>query len=140
MRVIVFDLDGVLADARHREHHVRGPQRDWGAFFAQIPADPPLEAGRLRLVEALQESTVVLLSGRPESTRQVTLTWLHDHGFPALPVHLRPDGDRRPARIFKREALAALGGPTVVALVIDDDPVVVGMLSAAGYRAELFSG
>ena len=27
--IAVFDIDGVLADARHREHLVSGPARDW---------------------------------------------------------------------------------------------------------------
>lgn len=29
----VFDIDGVLADVRHRLPHVQGRPKDWDAFF-----------------------------------------------------------------------------------------------------------
>ena len=47
--IAVFDIDGVLADARHREHHVSGRPKDWDAFFAAVGDDPVVEAGRQRL-------------------------------------------------------------------------------------------
>ena len=41
----VFDIDGVLADVRHRLHHVTARPKDWDAFFGAAPDDPPLREG-----------------------------------------------------------------------------------------------
>ncbi len=38
--VAVFDIDGVLADVRHRLHHVAARPKDWDAFFGAAPQDP----------------------------------------------------------------------------------------------------
>ena len=49
----VLDIDGVLADVRHRLHHLDGARRDWGAFFAGMDADPVLAPGREVAQEAV---------------------------------------------------------------------------------------
>src|SRR5659263_561226 len=41
----VFDIDGVLADVRHRLPHVQARPKDWDAFFAAIGKDPVLPDG-----------------------------------------------------------------------------------------------
>jgi len=43
----VFDIDGVLADVGHRLAYVERRPKDWKAFFAAAPLDPPLREGRL---------------------------------------------------------------------------------------------
>ena len=35
----VFDIDGVLADVRHRLRHVEGPRKQWDAFFAVVVSE-----------------------------------------------------------------------------------------------------
>ncbi len=129
----VVDLDGVLADVRHRLHHVSAQTKDWGAFFAAAPDDPVLEEGR-RVVEALaQVHEVVYLSGRPEMCRTATEHWLVEHGLPQAPVLLRPFNDRRPARMIKVEALDRLAEGRSIAVLVDDDPLVLDAARAAGY-------
>ena len=130
----VFDIDGVLADVSHRLHHLQGPQKDWDAFFDGASGDRVLLDGlaAVRRVADLGRP-MVYLSGRPERTRQITLEWFACHGFPAAHLHLRPDSDRRPARIFKPTVLAGLGGPAGVEMVYDDDDAVVDQLRTLGY-------
>ncbi len=41
----VFDVDGVLADVRHRLRHVERRPKDWDAFFSAAVDDPPLAQG-----------------------------------------------------------------------------------------------
>jgi hypothetical protein len=137
---VVFDIDGVLADGRHREHFLASRPKDWVSFFALLCDDGPIERGieRLRSMRAAHEC--ILVSGRPERTRAATLAWLAAHGVDPLRVYLRPDRDYRPAPQFKAEVLAALGGPDAVALVIDDDERVISGLAAAGYHVEHFAG
>src|SRR5688572_31082686 len=38
----VFDLDNTLADTAHRQRYLERRPRDWDAFFAAAPHDPPL--------------------------------------------------------------------------------------------------
>ena len=99
----VFDIDGVLADARHREHHVRGRPKDWDAFFAEVGGDAVIEQGRALLLSAVDEHEVVLLSGRPERCRADTTTWLARNGFSPMRIVLRPDDDHRPAADLKAD-------------------------------------
>ncbi len=136
-RIAVFDIDGVLADARHRQHHVMQPPKDWDAFFAAVSEDPVLPKGRERLREEASRHDVVLVSGRPERCRADTLAWLQRHGLGEYRLVLRPDADRRPAARLKAELVADLGTPDKVALIVDDDPDVVDALIARGYRAEV---
>jgi phosphoglycolate phosphatase-like HAD superfamily hydrolase len=136
--IAILDIDGVLADASHRQHLVDGRPKDWDAFFAAVGADPPIPAG-LRLARDLAASDdVVLLSGRPERTRADTEAWLRDNAVPYARLILRPDADRRPADRFKATAIAGVAGPAEVTVVVDDDDAVVAILESLGYRAVLF--
>lgn len=130
----VFDVDGVLADVRHRLHHLR--TRDWDAFFAEAPHDPLLEEGRRRVVEAAAEHAIVYLSGRPERLRAVTQAWLDSHDLPAGALVLRGRRDRRPARVVKPELLAGVARAGRVVLVVDDDAAVCAALRRLGYPVE----
>lgn len=129
----VIDLDGVLADVRHRLHHLECRPKDWRAFFAAAPQDPLLDEGA-RVVRALADvHDVVYLSGRPEHCRADTVRWLARHGLPEAPVHLRPPTDRRPGRLYKVDALRRLARLQPVAVLVDDDPLVCESVRAAGF-------
>jgi hypothetical protein len=129
----VIDLDGVVADVRHRLRHVRSRPKDWSAFFAAAPEDPLLEEGA-RVVRALAEvHDVVYLSGRPEMCRADTMRWLAQHDLPVAPVHLRPANDRRPSRFFKVDALRKLATSREIAVLVDDDPLVCEAARDAGF-------
>lgn len=132
--LVVVDIDGVIADVRHRLRHVRSRPRDWDAFFAAAPQDAPLPEGRSAVEQAVADGcTPVYLTGRPERCRAATLAWLAQHSFPTGDLHMRPDADRRPARQFKVEVLRTLAGEASVSLVIDDDLAVVQAMSDAGF-------
>ena len=129
----VIDLDGVLADVRHRLHHVARPPKDWRSFFAAAPEDPLIEEGA-RVVHALAEvHDLAYLSGRPEHCRADTLRWLAEHELPEAPVHLRPPTDRRPGRLYKVDALRRLAQQQPVAVLVDDDPLVCAAAREAGF-------
>lgn len=130
----VFDIDGVLADVRHRLHHVAVRPKDWAAFFAAAPADPPLAAG-LAAVAAAHEAghRIVYLTGRPERCRDDTLAWLAAHGLPGGPLHMRGDADRRPARVTKVATLRRLSRQHRIAACFDDDAAVVAAIRSAGF-------
>jgi phosphoglycolate phosphatase-like HAD superfamily hydrolase len=132
-RVAVVDIDGVLADVRHRLRHVRTTPKDWDAFFAAAPQDPVLEQGRETVTRLAEVFDVVYLSGRPEKCREDTLTWFRRHDLPAGELRLRPAGDRRPARLVKVEALDRIAETRTVVVLVDDDHDVLEAARRAGY-------
>jgi phosphoglycolate phosphatase-like HAD superfamily hydrolase len=129
----VFDVDGVLADVRHRLHHLERRPKDWAGFFAAAPHDPPLAEGVALAREAAAECEVVYVTGRPEQCRSDTLAWLDEQGLPQGRLVMRGPRDRRPARVAKPELLRALARDRVVAVVVDDDLAVCDAYEAAGW-------
>ena len=98
----VFDIDGVLADVRHRLHHLKGKPKNWKGFFADSVKDRPYSEG-LEYYKTLKEThEVVFLTGRPESCRRDTLLWLEKHGLEGE-LYMRNEQDRRPASMTKAE-------------------------------------
>ena len=132
--VAVFDIDGVLADVRHRLHLVEGRPKDWDGFFDAAAADPPLAEGVQLAQASAEDCDVVYLTGRPERCRADTLAWLDRHGLPPGPLSMRRGRDFRPARIAKLELLQRLARTRTVAVVVDDDAQVCDAYEAAGFR------
>jgi phosphatidate phosphatase APP1 len=131
--VAVVDIDGVVADVRHRLVHVTTRPKDWKAFFAGAADDPLLPEGAEVVRRLAEVYDVVYLSGRPEQLRTVTERWLRDHDLPPGPVRLRPARDFRPSRTFKVQVLRELSAERTVVVLVDDDPGVLDAARAAGY-------
>ena len=105
MDYIICDLDGTLADISHREHHAQGDRKNWKRFFEGIPEDAIAEVVANILKHYSKTHKIILVSGRPEHTRENTISWLRKHVPWLKPIHLfmRPDGDFRPDNIVKAE-------------------------------------
>ena len=131
----VFDIDGVVADVRHRLHHL-DPPRSWHRFFAAAGEDALLAEGARLVAELAAEHEIVWLTGRPDWLRTTTSDWLARHGLPGSELHLRPSRDYRPAPAYKRDVLRRLA-PRGIAAFVDDDDEVVRVALAAGYPAIL---
>jgi hypothetical protein len=131
--VAVVDIDGVLADVRHRLHHLQQSPKDWEGFFAAAKDDEPLVEG-LRVVRELAKvCEIVYLSGRPERCRADSVAWFARHDLPTGELLLRPPGDYRPARFVKVEILDRLSQRRKVSVLVDDDPQVCEAARRAGY-------
>jgi phosphoglycolate phosphatase-like HAD superfamily hydrolase len=131
--IAIIDLDGTVADVRHRLHHLQRRPKDWEAFFGGIPDDEPLAEG-VAVARTLAEShELVYLTGRPERHRRATEAWLHRHDLPPGQLMMRPDGDRRPARVAKMAMLRRLAAHGPVVAFVDDDPAVCAAARDAGF-------
>jgi hypothetical protein len=135
--IAVFDVDGVVADVRHRLHHVARQPKNWARFFASAGRDPVLDEGVALAREYAAEHRIVWLTGRPEHLRRITEDWLRRHDLPAGTLLMRPSHDRRPSMRFKTDQLRALGGTGRIAVVVDDDPAVVAKLTEDGWPVRL---
>jgi phosphoglycolate phosphatase-like HAD superfamily hydrolase len=130
----VVDIDGVVADVRHRLHHIERSPKDWDAFFAAAVDDPLLPEGKAVVDELVASGhELVWLTGRPERCRRDTVAWLERVGLPAARLHMRRDGDRRPARQTKLGVLRMLAARRPVAVMVDDDDLVARTVRAAGF-------
>jgi phosphoglycolate phosphatase-like HAD superfamily hydrolase len=130
----VFDIDGVLADVRHRLRFVERKPKDWDAFFDAAVDDPPLAPGVELARESAQECEVVYVTGRPDRCRADTLAWFERHGLPQGQLSMRRRRDFRPARVAKLELLQRLAADREVAVVVDDDLQVCEAYEKAGFR------
>jgi phosphoglycolate phosphatase-like HAD superfamily hydrolase len=113
---VIFDVDGVLADASGRQHLLEWPQRDWDAFFEACGDDPVIDEVA-RMLSLLDDGlVVVLLTARPMRVQRQTVEWIRRHGLRWDLLVMRSEGDRDWASEYKRH--------------------VVGDLRAAGYEPQ----
>lgn len=134
----MLDIDGVVADVRHRLHLVS--PTTWREFFAAAADDSLLEPGADLAHRLARRYSIVWMTGRPERTRGQTLAWLNQHGLPPGRLFMHPERsqDARSSREIKREQVVALrsSGESLV-VAVDDDPRVVTELRAEGLHCLL---
>jgi FMN phosphatase YigB (HAD superfamily) len=136
MQYAIFDIDGTLADCRHRLHHILEGEKDWPAFDAGIPDDPAIH-NMVYLAQILDEAgiTIILLTGRNERTRQATEEWLHKYGICYQTMLMRGYDDFRPASIIKVELLEEYNiEPSEVISIFEDEPKTVKTLRDLGFH------
>lgn len=105
--LVVYDIDGTLANIDHRLGYVRTKPKNWAAFNAAIPHDKvnaPVAAVFHQMVDA--GHAVILASGRNERSRAATEQWLAENklrGYQKL--YMRKADDFRGDDIVKQEIL-----------------------------------
>jgi phosphoglycolate phosphatase-like HAD superfamily hydrolase len=136
MGIAVFDIDGVVADVRHRLHYLERRPKDWAGFFAAAAADTSLTEGLDRVRAAAAEHEIVWLTGRPQSLREVTRRWLSERDLPGTELIMRGHRDFRPAPELKLAELNRLRDRQVE-LFVDDDAKVIAAAAGAGFPTVL---
>ena len=128
---VIFDIDGVLADAAGRQHYLEWG--DWRRFFEACGDDPVVEEIE-RLLELLDPGlTIVLLTGRPRRVQPHTLGWLERFSIRWDLLIMREYGDYTGVDEFKRTTVADLREHGFdIRLALDDDPKNHAMYVSAG--------
>jgi hypothetical protein len=135
-KVIVFDIDGTLANIEHRRAFVASKPKNFKAFNAAIPQDTPHEE-IVFLAKTFYEqgNKVILCSGRGEESREVTEKQMKDFGVEFNALYMRAHKDFRADNIVKVELLQEIrkdfGEPF---LWFDDRKQVVDAIRAEGVR------
>ena len=125
---IIVDIDGTLADTRHRLHHLAGTPKNWKGFYDAMGDDTPYQyvVDLVRLLDS--KCYIALVSGRPEDYRAQTEKWCTKHDVPFDGLFMRKKNDFRPDTIAKKEILEIMRGNDLIPLfAIDDRPEVVKM-------------
>ena len=132
-RAVVFDVDGVLADASHRQHLITGYRHDWMAFFDECGKDG-LIAETAQLAALLDPSVqVILLTARPSRVEAITVDWMGRHGVRWDLLIMREYGDYSYARDFKQYTVAELRAYGFeLQLALEDDPRNQAMFEREG--------
>ena len=130
--MIVFDMDGTLADCEWRVHWVRQSPPNWDQFFAGAIDDKPIKP-TLEVYKGLLSSFYVeIWTGRPERCREMTVNWFKRYGYgPGYQnaterLRMRPDDSRITDVELKEGWLeeVRLEGNQVDAVFEDRKPVV----------------
>ena len=130
---VIFDVDGVLADASGRQHLLEWPLRDWDAFFDACGDDPVIDEVARMLSLLDKELVVVLLTARPMRVQRQTLEWIRHHGLRWDLLVMRSAGDRDWASEYKRRVVGDLRAAGFdPQLAVEDDRRNVDMFHRAG--------
>lgn len=127
---VIFDLDGTLANHRHRLHHMNKKPKDWKAFFEAMGEDKVHDyVALLYQMVATCRITPIVTTGRPSNYMFKTVDWFRDVAKLQLyKMLMRPEGDEREDHILKKEMLNALRADGFKILwAVDDRPSVVKM-------------
>jgi histidinol phosphatase-like enzyme len=131
--VIIVDLDGTLSDCSHRVHYVEREDKKWHEFHSSCK-DDVINNWCLTIINAMNVRGIqtILLTGRDEKYRQVTLEWLDDHHVPFTELYMRGDQDRRPDSEVKSDVHDIIKDKYDVLFVIEDRKSVVEMWRQKG--------
>lgn len=146
--LVIFDLDGTLADVRHRMHYIKpNPaidpvtgkkvKRRYDLFHHACVDDGVVEqvAYFYRMFVADPDVTVVVLSGRDIATHQKTAKWFSDNDLPMPDELMLKSGDQQTPDVEQKKHAAnylerKYGKP--ISMVFEDRQRVVKMWKERG--------
>ncbi|MCP4329069.1 MAG: polynucleotide kinase [Alphaproteobacteria bacterium] len=136
-RVIIFDIDGTLANVDHRLHHLEQRKKNWDAFFAEsskdLPHDEIVYLNRLLWDDG--GNHIVIVTGRADDQRSGTIAWLERHEIRYHDIYFRRHDDHREDSVVKAGILRAIrqrhGEPY---MVFEDRSRVVKMWRDSGIK------
>jgi len=141
--LLVVDLDGTIADDRHRMPEggdfSQFSEEDWTKFYSRenILKDVPISVFAAPALRVCQ-SSIVYLTGRDRIADPISKEWIRLFGFPDVDLYSRPSGDRRSGAMVKQDLLVNEILPkffgVVVRAAIDDDEEAQPIYSALGFE------
>lgn len=134
--VVICDIDGTIADIKHRLHHLKGKVKDWKGFFNDMDKDTLRnDVHQILLDYEMKGCQVIFVSARPEDYRSVTERWLErflsDLDSPRM-VLMRRAGDSRDDAIVKKEIYEKYLSNLNITTAIDDRPKIVRLWEELG--------
>lgn len=127
-KAYVFDIDGTLANTSHRVHLLPEHGGSWARFFEAQINDPVIEHTATLLRKLAESHPIVCLSGRPDTYREMTRTWLEQHNLPVYLLLMRRSVDKRPDDEIKLDIYNKSVRPFFnVQGIFDDRPNVLRM-------------
>lgn len=131
-KLVLFDIDGVLADDTHRVQYALDKQ--WEEYFDRIHLDSPLAEGieLARGIAVRPDVELQYLTGRRIDLYEKTKKWLTENGLPNTErITMRGFAHRDILSKFKVGVIrnAIEGGYFSSVLLYEDDPEVVRLVN-----------
>lgn len=120
MKLFVFDLDKTLIDTREvidsgGPEPVPGTQdhEDWvrkvtDATVLTTAKHVPALYDLTTIMNYIYPQSVVFITNRRESMRQLTVNWLDTYGIGHIPLYMRPEGNLLSAGDFKSNVIKGI--------------------------------
>jgi len=131
MKSVIFDLDGTLADVRHRRHHLnkpameiqccyehectlcggtggylQGEKPDWDSWNSEMHLDGLVEGVyEMYLYHKDQGHKIIICTGRFSTYSKVTIDWLEKNNIEPNILLMRPEGNYNSDYVVKKEML-----------------------------------
>jgi HAD superfamily, subfamily IIIB (Acid phosphatase) len=132
---IIFDIDGTISNVDHRRQYVATRPRNWNAWNKNIKNDTPNEAVKF-LYHAIQkahpEVDILIVTGRSDDHRQVTIDWMKKYEFSYKNLYMRKEKDHRDDSIVKSEIADEIEKNYDILFVLEDRKRVVDMWAKRG--------
>lgn len=135
---VIFDIDGTIADVRHRLHLIGDGEKKWDEFFAASHNDTVIEGSAILYDMASRFVQILFVTARPESYAEDTIKWLHDvfGVWDGVILHenlfMRKDGDYRKDTLAKQDILHELQKKYNILFAVEDRVAVANMYRANG--------
>jgi len=130
MSIVIFDLDGTLANIEHRLHFVQNGNRQWDEFFAAC-ADDKRNEPIIEIWDCMSHMghEMWIFSGRSDQVLEETQEWLVNNNIFADRVFMRKAGDHQPDDKLKQGWLDELTDDERAAILcaFDDRQRIVDM-------------
>ncbi len=125
-KAIIVDMDGTLADCRHRRQHAE--KGDFKAFYKRM-GDDIVNYWCRRIIEKFNDThSILIVSGRPREYQGVTEAWLISNMVHYHDLFMRETGDYRDDTVVKEEIFREnIEKNYDVDFVLDDRAKVVKM-------------
>lgn len=124
---IICDIDGTLAHMKNRSPF------EWSKVGNDRLDEVVAEVALRQVIT--HKDTLILVSGRDESCRQITEDWLDKNGIVYDELHMRKEGDMRKDTIIKKEIYDnCIRGKYNIRFVLDDRNQIVDMWRSLGLK------
>ena len=124
--VYIFDIDGTLANDRHRSHFLQFGPKNWDAYFSRLKYDSPIVPVGQICRDLIEHGSyrIFFLTGRSDLYRRGTLNWLQSHVHPSITedqLYMRPKNDYRDDTVVKLEEYRKIEA------ILDQNETILGV-------------
>jgi len=133
MDSIIIDLDGTLADCNHRLHFIAQPKKDWKSFFNHCNEDSVIEPVRELINMLKTKYMIIILTARPDISKEATLKWLDDNNIEYDALFMRGKNDYRKSPVVKSDLIEEMKCHDYIPIyAIEDRDDCIDMFNSLG--------
>lgn len=126
-KAVIFDIDGTLADSRHRLQYLEQQPKQWDRFFSEAIKDKYIPAVYNEYKKYKKAGhKIIILTGRPENQRALTEEWLHKKDIQYDKLYMCPNKlTNTPQHEVKEAVILSLISQYKVIAAYDDNELMI---------------